>query len=204
MTVADPSTPRPTPTIPNGGFFSAFAETKIAASPAAVYKALIDTSIWGDWNDFVSSVTITKRPSTSPESGDAIMKKDMVLSFQVNMTSSMSTTSKELVTHVDECPTGTQLGHITRINWVMDNKGNFAPKFILTAERVNEIEDLGDGTCIYRSWETFAGFAARIVKWKFGQALQKNFDNWATGLRQYVEEQDKKARERDAAIELPA
>ncbi|THW18204.1 hypothetical protein D6D23_07780 [Aureobasidium pullulans] len=202
--MADTSTPRPTPTIPSGGFFSAYAEATVTAPPSTVYNALIDTSIWGDWNSFVPSVTIVKRSDDEADSIDPGIKKDMVLSFEVNMTPSMTTNSKEIVTHVDECPSGLQPGRITRINWIMDNKGSFTPKFILVAERVNEIEDLGDGTCIYRSWETFSGLAARIVKWKFGQALQKNFENWVTGIKQYVQEQEQRAKDRDAAVELPA
>ncbi|KEQ88375.1 hypothetical protein M438DRAFT_82129 [Aureobasidium pullulans EXF-150] len=170
--MADTSTPRPTPTIPSGGFFSAYAEATVTAPPSTVYNALIDTSIWGDWNSFVPSVTIVKRSDDEADSIDPGLKKDMVLSFEVN--------------------------------WIMDNKGSFTPKFILVAERVNEIEDLGDGTCIYRSWETFSGLAARIVKWKFGQALQKNFENWVTGIKQYAQEQEQRAKDRDAAVELPA
>ena len=90
------------------------------------------------------------------------------------------------------------------MRWIMGNKENYTPKFFLAAERVNEIEDLGDGTCIYRSWETFGGLAARIVKWKFGQVLQERFEHWVTGLQQYVEEREKRAREQKTAVEMPA
>lgn len=202
--MTDPSTPRPALTLPGGGYFSAFGEARIDAPPSAVYKALVDTSAWGQWNNFVPSVTISKSPESESESHDARMKKDMVMTFTVNMTPSMTTSSKELVTQIDDCPSDSTPGHITCIRWIMANKESFTPKFIIAAERVNEIEDLGDGTCIYRSWETFGGLAARIVKWKFGQALQKNFDDWATGLQQYVEEQEKRKRERQAAVELAA
>lgn len=202
--MTDLSTPRPALTLPGGGYFSAFAEARIAAPPSAVYKALVDTSIWGQWNKFVPSVTINKRSESELDSHDARMKKDMVMTFTVNMTPSMTTSSKELVIQVDDCPSDSASGHITCIRWIMANKENFTPKFVLAAERVNEIEDLGDGTCIYRSWETFGGLAARIVKWKFGQGLQKNFEDWAAGLQQYVEEQEKRKREQQAAVELAA
>ncbi|KAG9908408.1 hypothetical protein KCU94_g3271, partial [Aureobasidium melanogenum] len=198
------SDPRPAVTLPHGGFFSAFAEDKIAAPPSAVYKALLDTSKYGQWNDFVTHVTINKRPESESESQDTQLKKDMVMTFTVHMTPTMTTSSKELVTQVDDCPTDSAPGHVTRIRWIMANKETFTPKFIIAAERVNEIEDLGDGTCIYRSWETFGGLAARIVKWKFGHSLQKNFEDWVAGLQRYVEEEEKQKRERKAAIELAA
>ncbi|KAH0100731.1 hypothetical protein KCU84_g9869, partial [Aureobasidium melanogenum] len=91
------SDPRPAVTLPHGGFFSAFAEDKIAAPPSAVYKALLDTSKYGQWNDFVTHVTINKRPESESESQDTQMKKDMVMTFTVHMTPTMTTSSKELV-----------------------------------------------------------------------------------------------------------
>lgn len=203
--MAESSTaPRPTPAIPTGGLFSPFAEVTVSAPPSAVYDALIDTSKWGEWNNFVPSVTITKHPSSIPKSSDARMTKDMFMTFKVNMSSSVSTVSKEIVTQVDEPPTASHLKNITRVCWVMNNSGMLTPKFLLSAERVNEIEDLGDGTCIYRSWETFAGPFARIVKWKYEQTLETNFQKWATGLQQYVEAKEKQARDKEAAVELPA
>lgn len=195
---------RPAVSMPEGGFFSVYAEATVAAPPSAVYKTLIDTSTYGDWNNFVSSVAINKRPESDSVSQDALLKKDMVMTFTVHMSPTSTTQSKELVLQVDDCPSTPELGKKTVVRWIMANKENYTPKFFLAAERVNEIEDLGDGTCIYRSWETFGGLAARIVKWKFGQGLQKNFEHWVTGLQQYVEEREKRAREQKTAVEMPA
>jgi hypothetical protein len=181
-----------------------FAEATISAPPSAVYMALLDTSTWADWNTFVPSVTINKRPSTSSETVDTRLQKDMALSFHVNMTSTMTTTSKELVTQVDKVPSTLQPGQTTRVIWIMDNKSSMTPRFLLSAERVNEIEDLGDGTCVYRSWETFGGILAHIVKWKFEQTLQKNFQDWVVGLQQYIQNKERTPGERDAAIEMSA
>ncbi|KAK6004973.1 hypothetical protein QM012_007752 [Aureobasidium pullulans] len=202
--MTDPNTPRPALTLPGGGYFSAFAEARIAAPPSAVYKTLLDTSSYGRWNNFVTAVKIKKRPESESEPHDVYLKKDMIMTFTVHMTPSLNTSSKELVTQVDDYPSDSAPGHITCIRWIMANKESFTPKFILAAERVNEIEDLGDGTCIYRSWETFGGLAARIVKWKFGESLQGNFKDWVSGLQQYVEEQEKQKKERQAAVELAA
>ena len=189
--------------MPEGGLFSVFAETTVAAPPSAVYKTLIDTSTYGDWNTFVSSVAINKRPA-SDNSNDALLKKDMLMTFTVHMSPTMTTHSKEIVLQVDDCPTTPEPGKKTVVRWIMANKGTYTPKFFLAAERVNEIEDLGDGTCIYRSWETFSGIAARIAKWKYGQFLQERFEHWVSGLQQYVEEREKRAKGSKTAVEMPA
>jgi hypothetical protein len=193
---------RPAITMPEGGFFSVYAEATVAAPPSAVYKTLVDTSTYGKWNTFVSSVAINKRPDSDVQ--DALLKKDMIMTFTVHMSPTSTTQSKEHVLQVDDRPSVPSPGKKTVIRWIMANKENYTPKFFLAAERVNEIEDLGDGTCIYRSWETFGGLAARIVKWKYGQFLQKNFEHWVTGLQQYVEEQEKRAGEQKNAVEMAA
>jgi hypothetical protein len=200
--MADLSVVRPAITMPEGGFFSVYAEATVAAPPSAVYKTLVDTSTYGKWNTFVSSVAINKRPDSDVQ--DALLKKDMIMTFTVHMSPTSITQSKEHVLQVDDCPSVPSPGKKTIIRWIMANKENYTPKFFLAAERVNEIEDLGDGTCIYRSWETFGGLAARIVKWKYGQFLQKNFEHWVTGLQQYVEEQEKRAGEQKNAVEMAA
>jgi hypothetical protein len=200
--MADLSVVRPAITMPEGGFFSVYAEATVAAPPSAVYKTLVDTSTYGKWNTFVSSVAINKRPDSDVQ--DALLKKDMIMTFTVHMSPTSTTQSKEHVLQVDDRPSVPSPGKKTVIRWIMANKENYTPKFFLAAERVNEIEDLGDGTCIYRSWETFGGLAARIVKWKYGQFLQKNFEHWVTGLQQYVEEQEKRAGEQKNAVEMAA
>jgi len=58
---------------------------------------------------------------------------------------------------------------------------------MLAAERVNEIEVAEDGTCLYRTWQSFTGPYARIVKWKFGQALDDRLDDWTRELKAYAE-----------------
>ena len=62
------------------------------------------------------------------------------------------------------------------------------PSFLMHAERVNEIEQLADGTCTYRTWETFAGPVARVVRWKYESVLQARFEDWVRDLKAFVEE----------------
>lgn len=196
--------PRATPTIQTGGLFSPYSSSTINAPPQAVYEAIIRTSDWPEWNTFIPSVTVNKH---SPGSQDpTILAKDTAMTFKVNMTSSVSTQSKELVNVMDPPPEShpNSTGKVTRIGWTMDNKAALVPRFMLAAERVNEIDDLGDGTCVYRTWQTFGGPIARIVKWKYEQALQDRFDDWVRDLKQFVEEKEVRRKMMSEAIELPA
>ncbi|KAJ9629781.1 hypothetical protein H2203_002162 [Taxawa tesnikishii (nom. ined.)] len=174
--------PRPTPNIPSGGLFSPYGNATINASASAVYHALIDTSTWPQWNTFVPSATITHQPDQAK--GSARMVEGTGLLLHVKMTSSFTTVSKEVVFQVDPPPSP---GKVTRVCWHLDNKAILTPRFMLHADRVNEIEDHGDGTCEFRSWETFGGPLAKIVRWKYEKALQERFRDWVTDMKNYVE-----------------
>lgn len=122
------------------------------------------------------------------------------MTFKVSMTKHVSTVSKEIVSQLDPLKIAKDDSNdseqqspsqnpVTRIGWVMDNTGMMTPSFLMKAERVNEIEDLGDGTTLYRTWETFGGPAAHFVKWKYEQTLRDRFEDWVADLKKYVEGQ---------------
>ncbi|GAB7347090.1 hypothetical protein MBLNU459_g3221t1 [Dothideomycetes sp. NU459] len=198
------SHPRATPTIQSGGIFSPYSSSTIQAPAQAVYEAIIKTSDYSEWNTFVPSVAISKH---SPGVQDpTVLAKDTAMTLKVNMTSTVSTQSKELVSSVDPPPAShpNATGKVTRVCWVLDNKAAMVPRFMLHTERVNEIDDLGDGTCVYRTWGTFGGPLAWIVKWKYEQTLQERFDDWVKDLKKYVEAKEARKRQMNEAVELPA
>lgn len=193
---------RATPTIPTGGLFSPYATAHINASPLAVYEAIIDVASWKQWNSFVPSVTM--KP-TSGSSDTSKLFKNASMTFKVNMTYGTSTVSKELVNVLDPPPSQeSRAGSITRICWILDNKAIVTPRFLMHAERVNEIEDRGDGTCVYRTWETFGGPVARIVRWKYEAILKERFKDWVKDLKTYVETKEAIKQQRVTAFEMPA
>jgi len=65
--------------------------------------------------------------------------------------------------------------------------GSKMPKYLLQAERVHEIEPTGPESCVYRTWECQKGRAAKNVKKKYGEYLQRAFEIWAGGLRDFCE-----------------
>ena len=109
------------------------------------------------------------------------------MTFHVSMTPTFNTVSREVVSQVDAPPTDSDpAGTVTRICWTFANNV-LVPAFMLHAERVNEIERCEDGTCKYRSWETFGGPYARLVKWSYEKPLQGKFEDWVRDLKAYVE-----------------
>ena len=66
-------------------------------------------------------------------------------------------------------------------------KGTKLPKYLLQAERVHEIIPTGSETCEYRTWELQKGHSAKSVKKKSGDYLQKMFEIWASGLKEFCE-----------------
>ncbi|TKA68736.1 hypothetical protein B0A49_06691 [Cryomyces minteri] len=174
--------PRPTPLIPEGGLFSPYASAIIRASPSRIHSIIIDTSSYPKWNTFVPNATITKQPNKPAI--DSQLAMDTHMTLKGHMTESMPFASKEIVSMLDEPKTGK--GAVTRICWNFHG-GMLLPGMVMKAERVNEIEDLGDGTCEYRTWETFGGMTAHVVRWKYGKTLQERFEDWVRDLKAYAE-----------------
>lgn len=194
--------PRPSPTIPAGGLFSPYAQVHIDASARAVYDAIVDAASWKQWNSFVPNVTVKPGPGSTDATK---LSKNAAMTFKANMTYGSSAVSKEVVNIIDPPPpTEARAGSITRICWILDNKAIITPRFLMHAERVNEIEDCGDGTCIYRTWETFGGPMARVVRWKYEIILRERFKDWVKDLKGYVERKEAAKYPRGDAIEMPA
>lgn len=186
MLLIMPITPgKPTTTIPDGGLFCAAGEAHINAPALTVYQSLIDTSTWSEWGTFVTSVDIDSQPSSHTGSSNLAVGTEMT--FHVQMTPSFKTTNQERGVLVEGPPKPDDApGTVYRVCWA-NQSSPLVPKFMLAAERVNEIEVAENGTCLYRTWQSFTGPYARLVKWKFGQALDERLDDWTRELKAYAE-----------------
>lgn len=97
--------------------------------------------------------------------------------------------SKEVVRHLEALKTrkeGNSQTHkyVTRIRWTMDNAGILAPGFMLRTERVCEIEEVeGGGECVFRTWQSFAGLGAKLVRRKWEAVLQERSEDFVRDLR---------------------
>jgi hypothetical protein len=166
----------PTPLIPDGGVLTVSSSTVISASASTIFSAIVDTANWYKWNTFVPSVEILKQPSNHNDNAEKLgIGTDM--RFNVCMKPGGSITSSlEQVTVLDP--------EAGKICW----KFTGAPSWLLRAERVHEITNKEDNTCEYRTWETFAGPMAYVIRSIYGNVLQDRFNDWANDLKRYTEE----------------
>ena len=188
--------PRPSHFIPNGGLFSAYGSAQINASPEVVYRAILKVGDYKHWNSFVQDVTITKNPSPHHRRDGSANKTRMTggtcMIFHSELVKDplYKTTSREVATLVEGLKLARD-GHgspcITRIRWSLDNAAISTPGFLLKSERTNEIEEAQDGTTIYRTWQTFSGPIARIVRGKFEHALRERLSDWCRDLKAWCE-----------------
>lgn len=57
----------------------------------------------------------------------------------------------------------------------------------MRAERTNEIEEGPNGTTVYRTWQSFSGPGARIVRWQLEQTLRDRMSDWCRDLKAWSE-----------------
>lgn len=181
-------TPRPSPTVPKPTF-SVLGHTIINASPAKVRDALLDLSNYGKWNTFIPSARI-KRPAAG-QTSTTHMQQGTQFEFRVKMSEKSITSSKELCTFVEPVKVASEEDEkpTTTLRWCFDSSGVPLLGYLLRAEHVNELTDLGDGRTEYVHWESFGGVFATLIKWFSGKGLGQSFRNWAEELKRYVEGQ---------------
>jgi len=182
------STPRPTPTVPNPTF-SVSGHTIIDAPIEAVYDALLDLASYREWNTLVTNATVTK-PAVG-QTSTTRMQTGTHFDLRVKMNDKAAlTTSKELCVLAEPVKTSSEADPTptTTARWVMDAAGTFPLlSYLLQAEHVNELKDLGDGRTEYTHWESFGGFVSYAVKWFAGEDLARHFASWPGDLKTYVE-----------------
>jgi len=172
-----------------GGDWSVYADIAIDAPAKTIHDALIDTERWKDWNTFVSEVEITSHPHAHRGRGHLEMTEGTFMVFHMNMTPDDKMTTKQACAHIGQLRTLENHAPpaLTHIRWDLHNATSMLPGFVLKAQRVNEIEDLGDGKSMYRTWESFTGWKASGLKKKYEQILKERFQDWCKDLKKYVE-----------------
>ena len=182
---ADLVAPIPTPHWgPQGGSaFTVTASATIKASMQPILDALLDTSLWPQWNNFVPRVTFSKAPEDADDSER--LRPGVLFTEHVDMAGRGRSTivkMKLLMTSLDEI---TESGrHGFRVVWL----GKGYPSWALRTERVHEIynSDSSDET-VYDVYETFSGPLAWAVKFFVGKTLVKRFGQWNGELKGFVE-----------------
>jgi hypothetical protein len=183
---------RPCPAVPNPTF-SVLGHCIINAPPAAVYDALLDLPNYRNWNTFVTTATLQHPGPDTDESSPTHMHTGARFEFKVKMkeTSDSMTSSKEICTIAEplRTPTADDPTPTTTARWGFDSSVFPGLKYLLKAEHVNELRDLGDGRTEYVHWESFGGVLANLIWWLNGEDLGRAFRNWSDELKVYVEKQ---------------
>ncbi|GES57529.1 hypothetical protein ATEIFO6365_0001081700 [Aspergillus terreus] len=170
--------------------------TLIEAPSRTVWDTLIDTSTWPSWNTFIPQVTIREQPDSdsshpSPATLSPILRQGTRMTFHVQMDPSAPGRAQEvplMVTEFEAPDAATKTPG--RIVWVGDTSARGSlPGFLLTAERVHEVEEVDAGVTEVRNWEAQVGYLVYVVRWMYGEQLKKNFHTWVQDLKAYVEKQ---------------
>ena len=187
--------------------FTIHGQTTITAPATLIWSVLRDTAAYPSWNSFCPDVIINGQPSNIRNGEHKLLHKDTHFTFRVVMNSAKPNSKVDSAERVTDISTPEQpssyvsedtlkedgsfesdLGRVWRIAWTTE--GGFAARG-LKAERFNEIIDLGDGRCEYRSWECQGGLLARTVKWFYEKTLQERFGTWCEDLKRECERRAK-------------
>ena len=167
----------------SGAAFTVRATTTIDARPQPVLDALLGTSTWPQWNNFVprASLSNPSRDSDDPSR----LHPGTLFTEHVDMAGRGRSTivkMKLLMTTLDEVNEPDKKGF--KVVWL----GKGYPDWALRSERVHEIyaEEGGGGT-VYDVYETFSGPLAWAVKFFVGRTLVKRFGQWNGELKAYLQ-----------------
>lgn len=180
--ISSATDPIPVPSYPAGGVFTILASTTIRASPSEIFNAILDLDSYSKWNTFVPRATVISTTSSTSNESDTRLQVGTALKFDVYMKGPGTgrTESDELVTIIEELNDG-RSGY--RVAW----KALGWSTWSLRAERVQEIVDLGSGETQYKTWETFGGPLAYVIRGLYREDLISRFLDCSNGLKLYVE-----------------
>lgn len=181
--ISSATDPIPVPSLPPGGLFAILSDITIHASPSEILDALLELDSYPKWNTFAPRATIISTPSSSSAiESDTRLQVGTVLKLEVYM-KGPGTAHRDthlLVTIIEELNDGRN-GY--RVVW----KAQGWSAWILRGGRVQEIVDLGSGKTQYKTWETFGGLLAYVIRALYKEDLISRFLDWSKDLKAYVE-----------------
>ncbi|KAF2141085.1 uncharacterized protein K452DRAFT_288462 [Aplosporella prunicola CBS 121167] len=172
--------------------FSPSTSIAIAASSDRVFELLTDRTTWPTWNPFIPradllpSTTLTPTPS-SDDDGHLKLHQRLQFTVQAPIFGRPRIVPGGSVEKVSLLETPGADG-VYRVGWVQD----MMPAWLMRTLRVNEIveeeaDEDGEARCTYRTYMTFDGPFAWIVKFVVGAKVQEGLELWAKGLKDKAE-----------------
>lgn len=164
----------------SGFSFTVRATTTISAPSQPVLDALLDTTTWPEWNNFVPRASISNSSKDSHR-----LHPGTIFTEHVDMAGRGRSTVVKMklqMTALDEMDGPSRRGF--KVVWL----GKGYPACALRTERVHEIyEEVDGGGTVYDVYETFSGPLAWAVRFFVGATLVKRFGQWNGELRAFVE-----------------
>ncbi|RDW82383.1 hypothetical protein BP6252_03495 [Coleophoma cylindrospora] len=198
-TIAELRAPLPVPSNGNGtkGTFSIYATRPINAPAHKLLKATLAHNQYSKWNTFAPDLTITSQPPPASHPAKALWRPNelqpgTVFTMRTYWDGSGLKSAAELgqatvtqvrVEAVEELGDG-RAGY--RVVW----RDVAVPglRWGMTAERVQEFEDVAGGGALYTTWETRGGPLAWLERLLYGRELVSMFAGWGAGLQGFVED----------------
>lgn len=132
--------------------FTVCAQDTINSSPSLVYNVLLDFPRYPAWNTFVYAVDL---PSNVSSAADVYVGMTMTLHTD-GLLAGVNTTSYEMITYLE--PNSTP----AFVAWAL--AGGVIGDAVLESEHVSLLNDLGNGSTEYVSWETYYMAGALLVE----------------------------------------
>lgn len=166
-----------------GSAFTVTATAIISAQTDAVLDALLDTSTWPRWNNFVPRASLTQASASSDNSSR--LHAGTSFTEHVDMAGRGRSTIVKMKLLMTTCDAMDEpQRHGSRVVWL----GKGYPSWLLRSERVHEIyQTEKGGETTYYVYETFSGPLAFAVKFFVGSTLVKRFQQWNGELKNFVE-----------------
>ena len=175
--------------VPTDTIVSPSAQVHIAAPASHVFKVLLDTSSWPEWNSFCPQVDVTPASSSSNSEG---LDVGAIMNLHVRMTPSSGLRQQKVsVTELrrSQAEESNALDDASgmpcyTVSWQVEGM----PQWLLRGFRTSEVKGSEDGEeSEFRTWEFQAGPLARVVKLIYGTTLQERFQDWADDLKAFSE-----------------
>jgi hypothetical protein len=155
--------------------FTACAQDVLKGSPSQVYEVLLDFPRYPAWNTFCYSVDL---PSNVSSAKDVYI--GMPMTFHTSgLTPPLNSTSAELITYLELEASPPFAG------WRFDP--GQVEGLLIQAEHLSVLQDLGNGSTKYVSWETYYGAGSLVLDVLLKSNLQKEFVIQGSDLKARME-----------------
>ena len=146
-------------------------------TPEQVWAAILDFASYPLWNAFTPSLELSSPPPAAGVTGTSSVQAGQLYDMQYRF-------SLEDATQL--CPVRIMTVDTERRHLCWLGCPRFVPSWLIRGEKVQQVSLTPEGKTLYEIWETQSGPMARVVRWKFGDGLDRMMTGTASGLKEYL------------------